>query len=72
MKSRIKLLMKGKGMDAFMDYSDMDFDNEEPLLKKFKFPDMKKYSGTKDPYLHLKQFITHIKITELTKSHILK
>ena len=68
----MQLLMKDKGMDALIDYSDMDFDNREPLLKKFKFFDMKKYSGTEDPHLHLKQFITHMKIIELTKSQIVK
>ena len=66
------MLMRDKGMDTFMDYSDMDFVNQEPLPKKFKFPDMKKYSGTKDPHLHLEQFITHMKTTELTISHIVK
>ena len=46
--------MRDKGMDVLMDYSDMDFDNQEPLPKKFKFLDMKKYSGTEDLHLHLK------------------
>ena len=46
MRSQMQLLMRDKGMDASMDYSDMGFDNQEPLPKKFKFPDMKKYSGT--------------------------
>ena len=41
--------MKEKGMDTSMDYSDLDLDDEDPLPKKFKFPDMKKYSGTEDP-----------------------
>ena len=44
----------------------------DPLSQKFKFPDMKKYAGTNDPHLHLKQYVTYMKVTELTKTHIVK
>ena len=33
---------------------------------------MKKYTGIDDPHLHLKQYMTHIKTTSLTKAHIIK
>ena len=67
-KSQMQLLMKDKGIDVIMDYGDLDLDHKEPLPKKFKFPEMKKYSGTEDPHLHLKQYVTHIRTTELTKA----
>ena len=51
--------MKEKGMDALMDYSDLEFDNEDLLPKKFKFPDMKKYSSTEDP-LFASETICHL------------
>ena len=64
----MQMLIRDKGMDMSMDYSDMDFVNQEPLPKKFKFSDMKKCSGTEDPHLHLKQFIIYMKTTELAIS----
>ena len=60
--------MKEKGMDAPMDYTDLNLDEEDDLLPpKFKFPNMRKYSGTDDPHLHLKQYVTYMKATGLTK-----
>ena len=62
-------MMKEKGMDAPMDYTDLNLDEEDdPLPWKFKFPNMRKYSGTDDPHLHLKQYVTYIKVTGLTKA----
>ena len=52
MVSQMQLMMKEKGMVTSMDYTDLDLDDEDPLLKKFRFPDMNKYSSTKDPHLH--------------------
>ena len=54
MVSYMQLMMKEKGMDNFRDYSDLDLYDEDPLPKKFKFPNIKKYVSTKNPYLHLK------------------
>ena len=51
-KSQMQLLMKDKGIDAVMDYGDLD--DKDPLPKKFKFPEMRKFLGTEDPHLHLK------------------
>ena len=51
---------------------DLDLEEEEPLLPKYKFSNMKKYSDTDDPHLHLKQYITYMKATELSKAQIVK
>ena len=51
----MKMKMKEKGIDAPLDYTDLDlYKGSDPLPRKFKFPDMKKYSGTEDLHLHLK------------------
>ena len=56
-----------------MNYADMTLDEEDdPLPPKFKFLNMKKYSGVDDPYLHLKQYATYIKATGLSKAQITK
>ena len=53
--TQIQVMMKEKGMTIPIDYADLDLDEEDdPLPQKFKFPNMKRYSGTDDPYLHLK------------------
>ena len=54
MRSQLQLLMKDKGLDAAMDYDDMDLVKEEPLPPKYRFPDIKKCDGTDDPHLHLR------------------
>ena len=65
--------MKEKGIDAPLDYTDLDlYKGTDPLPKKFKFPDMKMYTGTEDPYLHLKQYVTYLSATELTNAQIVK
>ena len=53
--TQMEIVMKEKGMTTPMDYADLSLDEEnDPLPQKFKFPNMKRYSGTDDPYLHLK------------------
>ena len=53
--AQMKMQMKEKVIDAPLDYTDLDlYKGSDPLPRKFKFPDMKKYSGTEDPHLHLK------------------
>ena len=53
--AQIQLQIKEKGIDAPLDYIDLDlYKGTDPLPRKFKFLDMKKYSGTEDPHLHLK------------------
>ena len=58
--TQMEIVMKEKCMTTPMDYADLDLDEEDdPLPQKFKFPNIKKYSGTDDPYLHLK-LICHL------------
>ena len=65
--------MKEKGITNSIDHADLNLDEEDdPLPRKFKFPNMKRYSGTDDPYLHLKQYATYMKPTGLSKSQIIK
>ena len=56
-----------------MDYTDLTLDEkDDPLPRKYKFPNMNKYSGTDDPHLHLKQYVTYMKPTGLSKAQIIK
>ena len=68
----MQLIMKEKGMDTSLEYSDLDLYDEDLSPKKFKFPDMKKYSGTDDPHLHLKKYIIYMKAIGLNKAQITK
>ena len=53
--AQMQVMMKEKGMATPVDYADLTLDEEDDLLsQKYKFPNMKKYSGTDDPHLHLK------------------
>ena len=71
--AQMQMMMKENGMTTPMDYADLILDEEDdPLPRKFKFPNMKKYSGTDDPYLHLKQHVTYMKATGLSKAQIIK
>ena len=69
----MQMQMRKKGIDAPLDYTDLDlYKGSDPLSKKFKFPDMRKYTGTEDSYLHLKQYVTYLSETELTNAQIVK
>ena len=71
--AQVQMMMKEKGMVAPADYVDLTLDEEDdPLPSKFKFPNMKKYSGVDDSYLHLKQYVTYMKATGLSKAQITK
>ena len=71
--TQIQVMMKEKGIATPMDYTDLNLDEEDdPLPQKFKFPNMKRYSGTDDPYLHLKQYAMYMKPTGLSKAQIIK
>ena len=60
-------------MTTPVDYADLTLDEEDdPLPRKYKFPNMKKYCGTDDPHLHLKQYVTYMKATGLSKAQIIK
>ena len=53
--AQMQIMMKENGMTTPMDYTDLTLDEEDdPLPHKYKFPSIKKYSGTDDPHLHLK------------------
>ena len=71
--AQMQMQMKEKGIDAPLDYTNLDlYKGSNPLPKKFKFPDMRKYTGTEDPYLHLKQYMTYLSATKLTNAQIVK
>lgn len=71
--AQMQLQMKEKGIDSPINYSDLSLgEDDDPLPQKFKFPDMKKFTGIEDPYLHLKQYATHIRTTSLNRSQIVK
>ena len=60
-------------MTTPMDYTDLNLDEEDdPLSQKFKFSNMRKYSGSDDPHLYLKQYVTYIKPTGLSRAQIIK
>ena len=60
-------------MEAPLDYTDLGlYKGDDPLPRKFKFSDMRKYSGNDDPHLHLKQYVTYMSATELTNAQIIK
>ena len=60
-------------MTTPVDYADLTLDEEDdPLPRKYKFLNMKKYSSTDDPHLHLKQYVTYMKATGLSKAQIIK
>ena len=60
-------------MDSLIDYADLSLDeDDDPLPRKFKFLNMKKYTSTDDPYLYIKQYVTRMEITGLTKAQIIK
>ena len=53
--TQMQIQMKKKGIEAPFDYTDLDlYKGNDPLPRKFKFSDMRKYSGNNDPHLHLK------------------
>ena len=71
--AQMKIQMKEKGIDAPLNYTNLDlYKSSDPLPRKFKFLDMKKYSGTDDPHLHLKQYVTYLSATKLTNAQIIK
>ena len=59
-------------MELNLDFIDLHLEEEELLYLKFKFLELNKYSGTNDPYLYLKQYITYVKAIGLTKTQIVK
>ena len=64
--------MKKHGLNPNFANLDLDLKKEKPLPPKYKFSNMKKYSDTDDPHLHLKQYVTYMKATEFSKAQIVK
>ena len=52
------------------DFADvnLELEKKESLPPKYQFPSMKKYSGTDDPHLHLKQYVIYMKPTGLSQA----
>ena len=66
-------MMKEKGIDAHLDYTNLSLErDDDPLPRKFKFPDIRKFTGTEDLDPHLNQYVTNMKATDLTKTQIIK
>ena len=63
--------VKKYGLNPNFTDLDLDLEKKELFLPKYKFLNMK-YSGTDDPYLHLKQYVTYMKATGLSKAQIIK
>lgn len=71
--AQMQVMMKEKGTATPMDYTSLILSEEDdPMPQKFKFPNMKKFSGTDDPHLHLKQYATYMKATGLSSTQIIK
>ena len=70
----MQIQIKKKGMEAPLDYTDLDLykGNDHPLPRKFKFPDMSKYSKNDDPHMHLRQYVTYMSAIELSNAQIVK
>ena len=69
----MQVMMKEKGMEAPLDYTDLDlYKGDDRLPWKFKFLDTRKYSGNDSPHFHLKQYVTYMSATELTNAKIIR
>ena len=70
--NQLQTAMKNQGLNP--DFADVDLDVEEreSLPPKYQFLSMKKYSCIDDPHLHLKQYVTYMKTTELSEAQIVK
>ena len=64
--------MKSHGLNLDFANVDLDLGEKEPLPPKYQFPSMKKYFGTNDPHLHLKQYVIYMKATGFSKAQIIR
>ena len=72
LKEQMELItreMKGKHEDL-LDYDIMAF--EEQLHVEFKMPIMTKFNGNGDPMVHLRQYVSIMSATGLSKYQVLK
>ena len=71
--THVQTMMKEKGIDAPLDYTNLSLErDDEPLPRKFKLPNIRKFTRMEDPHLHLKQYVTYMKATNLTETQIIK
>ena len=56
--AQLKTTMKSHGLNPDFANMDLDLGEKEPFPPKYQFPSMKKYFGTDDPHLYLKQYVT--------------
>ena len=68
----LQTVMKNYGLNPDFANVDLDLEVEELLHSKYKFPSIKKYYGIDDLHLHLKQYVTYMKATRLSKAQIIK
>ena len=69
---QLQTAMKSYGLNSDITNMDLDLGEKEPLPPKYQFPSMKKYFGTDDPHLHLKQYVTYMHGTGLSNAQIVK
>ena len=69
---QLQTAIKNHGLNHDFANVDLDLEEKESLPSKYQFPSMKKYYGTDDPHLYLKQYVTYIKGTELSKAQIIR
>ena len=69
---KLQTAMKNHGLNPDFANVDLNLKEKESLLPKYQFLNMKKYYGTDDPHLHLKQYVTYMKATGLCKAQIIR
>ena len=68
----MQIALKSHGLNPDFANVNLDLGRKDPLPPKYQFPSMKKYSGTDDPHLHLKQYVTYMNGTRLSNAQIVK
>ena len=70
--SKMEELMRGQGMGYLFDFDDMmQFDGDK-LPDKFKMPQLQKFDGTRDPRIHLSQYMKTMSTTKAPMSVVAK
>ena len=57
-------------MKTLLDYDTMAFEKQLPV--EFKMPNMMKFNGNGDPRVHLRQYVSIMSATGLSKRQVLK
>ena len=69
---QLQTTMKNYKLNPDFANVDMNLEKKESLPPKYQILSMKKYSSTNDPHLHLKQYVTYMKATGLSKAQIIR